>query len=158
MIEISYEYNIDNYYDMFELIGEKNRIYPPSLFNKWFFFEEKSKKRNGKIAFHNEKYTTLVQVDQETFNGCYCRLFNPLQIYLSGGTGKYLDKECIGVMDVMIYTIDDAAYGCRFEDVERVDFEKLFEIIDNWVKTKQYINSNELIRFLESLGGKDNSW
>lgn len=156
MIEINTEYpEIRHSVDLYDLTKDDscNREYPPSLFNKWFFHEEHQNKQD---LFEN--YCTLVQVDEQTYYNLYRRIFNPINIHLYGGIGKFHNKNLIGVMTVYLKSIDDTSYGCMFENIPRDKFEEIFEKIDEYIKSKTYINCFDFVNFLIGLGGTENSW
>lgn len=151
-MEISFDYNLADSYDMYKLIDEK-RIYPPLLINKWFYAETKSFANNKSIV--REEYIRLVQVDENTFYHCYCKIFNPICISLSALPGKAYNKELIGELKIGLNTIDDSYYGVRFENVSREQVEELIDKVDEYLNSVDYLSKTHFLDFLvNTLKGK----
>jgi len=157
-MEISTEHKISAFYHMYDLIDDRNtkggkEIYPPSLFGKWFYFEEKQKN-----TVNSETYNRLVQVDEDAYYNCYRKIFNPVSVKLWGPIGSVYNPTLIAVCTVGLCTIDDSYYGGVFTDLSRQDFDDIIEKIDVYLNEHLYLNHLDFVNFLISLGAEDNSY
>lgn len=144
-------------YDMYNLIEEQRQnIYPPLLMNKWFYSEQKNPKKPFNLW--GEQYNRLVQVTEHTFYSCYCRFLNPVRISLKSETGKPYEKGLIGVLNIGLCTIDDTYHGVVFKNVPRYVFDELIDNVDTYLNDVDYLDHEEFLEFLISLGGENNSW
>ena len=156
-INTDFELVVKDSYDMYNFIEQQRQnIYPPILMNKWFYSEQKNPKKPFNLW--SEQYNRLVQVTENTFYNCYCRLFNPISFRLTATTGKSYEKGLIGVLHVGLCTIDDTYHGVIFKDVPRYLFDELIEKVDMYLNDKVYLNHEHFVEFLIDLGGEDNSW
>lgn len=128
---------------LFNLIEEK-KIYPPSLVGEWIT------DKSGSF----EKFVCLKEVTEETYYHMYQRQYNPvvITIYHNRKTGKY-DLRC------MLMSIDDAAYGFGWNNLERLDVDKYTLEIISWIdEVPEKLGHKELIEYGLSLGAEDISW
>ena len=126
---------------LYELVYHK-RIYPREILGKWFYFSYKPK-------YKLEEYSVMKEVDEDTYNSLYCRLFNPISIYIRE---DYFGKQ--HYVSIRLDSIDDMDYSAEFnnlQDISEVNdiIYKLFSYVDS----KEIINGKDLIEFAESIGG-----
>lgn len=91
----------------------------------------------------------MKEVDEETYYNLYCRLFNPVSVFIYE---DYFKKPYY--VKVRLDSIDDCDYSAEFNnlcDISEVNdvIYKLFSYIDS----KEIINGKELIKYSESIGG-----
>lgn len=130
---------------LFKMI-EEDKIYPFDIINQWIV------SRSGKNDYI-ERYTSLKMVDRDTFNSMYQRLFNPVTITKLNKSGNICDLKC------MLYSIDDAAYGFGWENLDQsVVSDRTLEII-SWIDSiPKDFNFRKLLEYGLLLGAKDISW
>lgn len=121
---------------LYEII---NKNYPRGLLGKWFYF-------NYKPKYKVEEYSVMKEVDEETYYNLYCRLFNPVSVFI------YFKKPYY--VKVRLDSIDDCDYSAEFNNLRDMNevndvIYKLFSYIDS----KEIINGKELIKYSESIGG-----
>lgn len=133
-------------FKMYDLIIREN-IYPFNLTKEWTYFYTK------KRALTLEYYLILALCDENTYNACYCRLFNPIEIYLYNRQPNKIEKIKIGLC-----TIDDSYYGCEFNNLLSEEFDSIFYKVNDFILQNEFLNYEKLIEFLISLGGTDVSY
>lgn len=124
---------------LYEII---NKNYPRGLLGKWFYF-------NYKPKYKLEEYSVMKEVDEETYYNLYCRLFNPVSVFIYE---DYFKKPYY--VKVRLDSIDDCDYSAEFNNLRDMNevndvIYKLFSYIDS----KEIINGKELIKYSESIGG-----
>lgn len=149
-IKISYGNNSKNkdpHFLMYSLIKD-DLIYPFDLTNEWKYFSSKSSK------YTLENYLILTMCDEMTYYNCYSKLFNPVEIRII----KLENSKILKDVTVALRTIDDAFYGCRFRNLSSDEFNIIFAKVNDFVLENMFLNSDELIKLLVSLGGEDISY
>lgn len=149
LIGISYV-NTDKYCSIDDKYREvlKKRRYPKqdNLFKKWGYTEIKYNKETA-----TESYCILREVDEELFYNLYGQLFNPVVINIDA------KKENFSVQ-FLIDSIDDSAFCYWFEDKAKEEVDSLRDKIVEWVESNPVIIKSNIVKFLEELGGIDESW
>lgn len=138
---------IDNF--LRDLVKD-GKYYPFSIINQWVV------RNNTKDTHWNiETYTCLKMVDEDTYYSMYSRLFNPLDITITekkSDPGKY-------TLSCMLYSIDDAAYGFTWKDIDRLEVDRLIPLIISWVDSvDKEFSAKSLVEFGLSIGAEDSSW
>lgn len=124
--------------------------YPFGVINQWVV------RNNIKDQFWNiETYSCLKMVDEDTYYSMYSRLYNPLTITVmeeKSNLGKY-------ILRCMLYSIDDAAYGFMWKDIDRLEVDRLIPLIISWVDSvEKEFSAKSLVEFGLFIGAEDNSW
>lgn len=149
LIGISYV-NTDEYYaisDSYRAVL-KNRRFPKqaNLFKKWGYTELR---QNGITII--KSYCILREMGEELFYNLYRELIQPVTIDI----GK--DKELFYVQ-FLIDSSDDALFSYWFNDKNRIEAESIKDKIVEWIDLHPIIIKEDIIKFLEELGGIDESW
>ena len=151
-IKISYD-KLDNpnnrepHFLMYSLI-EDDLIYPFDLTDEWKYFLKQGSK------YIVENYLILTMCDKMTYNNCYCRLFNPVEIRII----KLENCKTFKDTTIGLCTIDDGYYGCNFKNLSSDEFNVIFAKVNDFVLENTFLNSDKFIELLKSLGGEDVSY
>lgn len=126
-----------NHFIYYKLI-EEERVYPFDLTSSWAYSRLNVNKKPEMISY--EHYSILRMSTKDSFNGLYCRLFNPIYLSVYCQTGekelKNDNGEQLYKFTAMIYSIDDSAFGTEFESLSYNEIEKIRYKFFDWIESK----------------------